>query len=950
MDPDTGHWKANSSSLMVQRYRFLSLLHSDIRDTRHIVFYDNTGRSDEAIIKHFKEEIGHVLVPKAVEYFPRHRWTGAEAVMLQLELFFGVHDLGREALLELMHAKPIEASAGFIGASQAIMDDEEEGYASEDERSLGFVPAGSSVVVGEKESGLTANSWVDYNQQAKTDLVTWVRMDPRPTVTIMSMVFKPISRVLHHKLHVASEKWMELNDLETARGHQRKYRVLESHSCAAEYECAKQLHKLLVTPEEWKLLRDEDRNLYYRGLAFRLLSRQAGGMLLLLVIPLRNNPHMIFKVLVASPDEIKELMDIMAKPFCMCDEFAYSHMKDYPDLGSEESRTVLATIAEILRDETSRMETGHAVWQREARLKSINTITDTILSASASTMFRTQRSIERRHVPKRAKPCEKVGRKQRTTMLKRPASASANGAQKNPSVKPAIGPYRLYLRENKGLRKGLFGKGVFKGRVEAYRAMLGTERHRELVQRAKACANAERLPAANAPECAAQPQPPQPQPDPPPSAIAIPSPSRRDESRERAIAVAHDIAGVLAVACDQSSREGIALIRSHMRGVAHECNALAYSDEETLQKWSEQRMLTLRDTDLFCSLGARGVSARPGVNGLTKLNWAVPAIGLAKEALCKLGEPTNARELRPGVDPDDNGDFNQKSIHKLLRDRWASRHVMYKHADQPKLGVVPPSKLTASMCRHSGTHFCHRADLKLFRGALIAVLRALFKKGGPCKDMFEDARGFLQVIFAGGAFGEDEDHYFHVPYVNQNSWAAALMYMETDDDEAAVRIATSYGNLALRAAPMGFDDDDDPQKAFDAMLLSVLPGGFFSIVDLGRRARYQVWELVDDKCREVPSDFIPAQVEVRRRSECAPFWPGTDAAIELARKQTSKASDTTDAKGSRNGKGAGPDPPPLEDFLDCGSAGGDPGAEEKFEWFEELVARSIELEEPRRIK
>ena len=60
--------------------------------------------------------------------------------------------LGREAVMELMKGTPTRPSANVGGVSAAHVGDVEEGYASEDERCVGFVPAASSLVVGEAES------------------------------------------------------------------------------------------------------------------------------------------------------------------------------------------------------------------------------------------------------------------------------------------------------------------------------------------------------------------------------------------------------------------------------------------------------------------------------------------------------------------------------------------------------------------------------------------------------------------------------------------------------------------------------------------------------------------------------------------------------------------------------------------------------------------------------
>jgi hypothetical protein len=79
----------------IRRKSHTSLFNGDLRDEIwiwHHVGVDCTS-TDEELKDMFEESAPLVLLPNMVDYFPRHRWTGAADVMRSLALFANTNNL-----------------------------------------------------------------------------------------------------------------------------------------------------------------------------------------------------------------------------------------------------------------------------------------------------------------------------------------------------------------------------------------------------------------------------------------------------------------------------------------------------------------------------------------------------------------------------------------------------------------------------------------------------------------------------------------------------------------------------------------------------------------------------------------------------------------------------------------------------------------------------------------
>ena len=139
-------------------------------------------------------------------------------------------------------------------------------------------------------------------------------------------------------------------------------------------------------------------------------------MKLQLMVPHSTGTYEMFRNLLEhSPDDTP----FPDYPECLRSIYADNFVKDFPaeTFYSMDSFMTAAVIADECSVTTMRSENGHTLWQREARLKSCQTISDSFQCVAASTLLIRQRKIERAgarltQMPKKRGRPKKVKKKQ----------------------------------------------------------------------------------------------------------------------------------------------------------------------------------------------------------------------------------------------------------------------------------------------------------------------------------------------------------------------------------------------------------------------------------------------------------------------------------------------------------------------------------------------------------
>ena len=863
VNADTQCWRSGGMARTMTRYMFDQYFNGDIRDTHHVWHHVAVdGPSDEQICDGFLKEAAFALLPAMLDHFPRHRWTGAGKVICSAALFAGTHGLLHSVVPQWLDGRRSArgAAAAAEPAAPAVVSD---GYVSE--------PDDNPVVAEFGDSGVskpTEETWSDWNSRMKVDAVQWALSNPAAALHVLAVVVQPLSRLIEDFLFLAGERWDTINDWRTTNGEGRRFRVLEAHRVRHERQCAAHALSLLQRHDQWGSFPVECMTLATRGLAFRSLARTIAGVQLLLVSPRQGFPCALFGLL----EDPGLAQQFALSPVCMRDDFSNDHIAKYGDaLGGKESLFVLACIADSVRLDTSRIETGHSYWQREARLKGFQTVADSLPSISATWVLHKQRIFEacgKKSVPAQ-RPGSKphIGKVQRKS--KKPKRVRGWRGVKDITVfrHGGGGAWRAFCSQHAA--KGAFGGSVFRGLAARYKALVGTPAFQQLLAVGQAATRARGTTASGNPfkpagglgavclvDAAPQAQ----------FAAIVPFAGKHD--------VPAMVIMALAIAGTQSTNLGKQTLRKVCLKIARNCRQRESAIEDALLTWSGDR----------AEIGSAGFQGNscfgiplPTYQGLHKVECPAPAIAAAKHVLTAAGDPVT-QEYPDLI----GGGSSMYSLHSKLRLAWEAQHRVCKHDQLPALDGIKPSPLSASPCRLLGVCLCERPDLKAFRVAFIAVLKTLFKKdpGNMFKQLCEDGFGFLQLEW----FAVDADiahdppsqtDWVHISYVNQQSWAVAVMRAVPDPDLDNRRIARACGHVALRIAPLPtIEQETDP---FTIAGVDTVPH-FFLNADMSRSCRCSLYELFESS-REVLA-FVPGEIEVRCRSEKPiGFWPGLGTSL-----------------------------------------------------------------------
>ena len=888
-------YRAGALATAKARHAYEAVFHADIADTSHIDFYPLGEESDAEIRDFVADSAGDALLPQMLPYFPRHKWKGAQLCNTLVALLAGTHGL-LSVVYAWLGAAPPQSPSSHDAPAPALAD-AAEGYESEDDAQPVVVQSQIVPSSGGPSETFQIDAkevvWSEFNKRMKGDTVKFVASNPRPIVLVMAIVGSVMDRLMNERLHLASEKWDAQNEARCVRGKQRQYRIVETASNRHEFALGRECLRLLNDNAHWRAMQDIDHSLKIRSIASRMIFRLLTGVQLKLVVPHEVGTFRLFTDILGAqepPLPVPCLRSIFSN------EFIEDHAAD--GVYSETAVACAVTISDELATTTLKSENGHGLWQREARIKSLNTTPESFSNISGTMLQLRQRRIEgigkqRAVLPKKRgrkrkrsqrigkpgrKPCEETKRRKARRIHRDLKSGRANSG------------YNIFVSDNtKGKKKGIYGGGVFRGTAQKWADMNEAERA-PYCQRAHAKTLARCPPreAARASERASASSVPTTAPvgSTASHALAVIVPAGQlslDRPSEFAIVAQKQAAGM-------SYQEGRSHLERHYRKMCDELRRKQAASEAATDKLKEE--LT-RDysppVDNLQNAGRTRVIGNSDVYesfSMDRIDWRAPVLKTAEHISKAAGEPRTLAEH--GADKP-----RWYSYQSLLRDSWSERSRMHRHAEQVLIGNIPKPHLQDSVCRSVGEHICDNGDLLLFRCSVIRILQILFKKGGAHKACMEQASGVLCVrwsyVIVPGTLDKpagNTTRWLHVGYVNQNSWACGFLELYLDSDDIAARIAAASGHIALTAAELDRPDVlvGDPFKKGGA---AIFPTQFMRD-DLFESCTIQLYEIAEtDRGTE---GFVPRQVEVIARTSTMPFWPGAVAAREAAKRARRKAN------------------------------------------------------------
>ena len=335
---------------------------------KHIDVNCTLDANEQDIKERYRQNCPTALgLNKLLDRFPEHRWTGAEEVLRQISVFSGTHGLFEPVMcnwLNITMEVPRPTGLAAIGYAE---------FSSEEEEDNDLEAGGEASDNDNGPSNDTAKKSAEIHSKQKTKTIRLVRSRCRGIAIITCLIHRALDILMRHKLFIAGKRWDCVQNEASVEGHPRSYRITDEASNIAETKFAWATAKLFCNPVEWNCLHLNDRNMRQRANAFRLISRQVSMVFLLLFIPHLVGPFSLFRDLDGNDDSFDLAL---GQPSCFYGDFMYHHMKAFPsaaDLLGKTSMFILLCIADLARTQSTRSENGHAFWQREARLRSVQT-------------------------------------------------------------------------------------------------------------------------------------------------------------------------------------------------------------------------------------------------------------------------------------------------------------------------------------------------------------------------------------------------------------------------------------------------------------------------------------------------------------------------------------------------------------------------------------------------
>lgn len=1007
--------------MALQKQRYIRCFRgANIFDKDRIDFFvEDQNITDMEIVELFRKEAPKALLPHMLPLFARHRWNGSQQVLRECALFFNTNGIAEEAIPIWLNKVSVAASSNMLlDSGRRQIQDEDPGYTSQDEnydiatgrRPWQLVAAGEGASSRLDDNGdvvVKPLNAADIHKRARTDLLTWSQQSPSVNLTIMAICGEAMETYMHKLLHLNSAKWDKRNDIHALDRSGPDYRILVSHRNVLENECALSMLICLTKAAVWHALPFNAQTMESRRLAFKLLARKAGYLLIAVVLPHSMPPYALFRLLQDS-DESDKI--VAAIPDCQFCDFSKDHEEVYAgdNLFAFESKLVLATIGNAALSANNRIECGNAYWQREAKVKSINVKAEGFTTLNATFLMHRQ-VISERDLTARMLPVKRRSRKRKRNEKEEKLPQYAGKSNEPKKANSGVQTYNAYWEFMRDYLKGGGGRVVDSNAGKIYRGLRGTPelakyqqlsmaRAREKLERAaNSIASSERSgqdrnhDSAVGAQMEVEPGAGEMLPlgDEDASAIVLTASAglrQHHDLQQSALSRMRDSITMYGVENLQLSAE-----RSRLRGLARECGRhireREHNESAQLHAWSERSQKTQAHSLHHCCIGARYI--RPGYKGTTICEWSIPALAMAKHIVKNLGAPVCGNPLlraESKMQPDESEDatdenparanasaaapdsaLNAAKIRSMLQESWHKRCATHRHEDQRPLKDIKPTKRTASACRHLACCICKEDSKALgcFRNYFLSVLRKLFLKPrkksnqvNPFKSMFENSDGVLRLEWGddGDDFGADRlgsnELWLHVSVANQASWAVALLKLVRDVDADNRRTAAAYGHIALRAAPDGVPEELDVEHGLDsdsvfaAWGMDNCPRVFLSC-DLTLPCHYSVFALVGGS-RQL-DEFIPACQEVVKRSPLVRFWPGSNVALQAMKTKRTELAVVIRAIPARDLTAIGGE---EDDGCDVFSPraldpimDGDPGAIDEGEhaWFDEMAAAAEEV-------
>lgn len=196
---------------------------------------------------------------------------------------------------------------------------------------------------------------------------------PLTYTMIVRLCMESHRRLFKEQYNMSSPLWEVLERQKAAKDltYKRQFRIGVVASMTFEDECIRQIGTMLREPGIWSYIPKSSCNYRFRGLAFRLLSKQGCCVEELLRQPSRLAPTCAFATLV---DPTKAAAVQAMKP-CLRDEWLADLLQDHPDLSTDDAQAYLLTHALYIEEGNIQVERWNACIRRWLYARSVQTHT-----------------------------------------------------------------------------------------------------------------------------------------------------------------------------------------------------------------------------------------------------------------------------------------------------------------------------------------------------------------------------------------------------------------------------------------------------------------------------------------------------------------------------------------------------------------------------------------------
>ena len=357
---------SNNSQKRHRIARIRALLHSDLQNDA-VEFYSPEQDPD---LDKWSQDLSHLLVPRSIPVFARHRWlTSADAVHILVLLSFTHRLLNRAIPVWLHGLKGVPVSSFRPRVDHDPWDSDGDDF----DAPIALVPF---------EGATDGNMWAEFEAKQRVNSSKVATMDTAPLGLVAAVSLQPQIGLMNGMLKLGSGGQHAKEQAKATTGAAFVPRLSQWYSGELVRQFSKDAQQALGDPSKYALLQASHRIRKHSALAAGMVLRAVGGVAQLL--PRSTYPWKLWGLLLPGADALAA--DISRDARCLRCPFSQQVCTRFSSpeaLLSLECRTLLLTVGQVARLEISALECRHAAIRRWGRARS-QTHAECIRRASAA--------------------------------------------------------------------------------------------------------------------------------------------------------------------------------------------------------------------------------------------------------------------------------------------------------------------------------------------------------------------------------------------------------------------------------------------------------------------------------------------------------------------------------------------------------------------------------------